>query len=525
MPENILAWISRHRWLLAAVSLMLLVAGGRLAVVANYGTDLPVQDSWAADSRAFIIPLGNGNFSPKTLFYPTNEHRVFFTNLCNAILAAVSGRWDNRQQTVLNAFLCGVVLAGTWYALARSQSGAWPAVTFAVVAAAGGLPIIFENIVWGFQSQFLFVAGFSLYCLWQLLTAPVGSRRWHTGWIAGLCAMLSLGSGFFAPLVVVVLSLVRFAQAQPGARRPALLTAAVAGLLLGFAWMVHNPAPQHDVLHATSLTQFFNYLLAGMAWPATGLIWLAPLTYAPLAWLAWRWCREPPFRGSLPTFLLGAGLWAGLQIAAIAFARSNTTMWPPANRYGELYLYGVILNVAAGVLLVTQPVSPRQRPAALVLLCLVLGAFGFGAVQATRHALVHRLPETRAEFRVYEKNVAAYVRSPDRQLLDHVPIPYPNSFILANLLDMRAVQKYLPASVRAPSAGPSDLQRLLGKTSSQTSFLSAAALQVARSWPLFLGLGVIGAFFVAAVVISLRQRSGRQARPASDIAAAAAPKP
>ena len=498
MRETILVRVYRQRWLVAALSLLLVVAGGRLAVVANFGTDLPVQDSWAADSRAFIIPLGNGDFSPATLFYPTNEHRVFFTNLCNATLAAVSGQWDNRQQTVLNAFLCGAVLAGAWLLLARHQSGVWPAVMFVVVAAAGGLPIIFENIVWGFQSQFLLVAGFSLYCLWQLLTAPPGSRAWHTGWIAGGCAMLSLGSGFFAPLIVVVISLLRLVLDRSADRRHVLLTAAVAVALLGFAWLVHNPAPQHDVLRATSLAQFLRYLLAGMAWPATSRGWLAPVIYAPLAWLAWRWLREPAFRGNLPTFLLGAGLWVGLQIAAIAFARSNTTMWPPANRYGELYLYGVLVNVAAGVLLADQPVSARSRTVALVLLSLVLGAFALGAVQATRYALVQRLPETRAEFRTYEKVVAAYVRSPDRRLFDHGPSPYPNGFILANLLDMPAVQQYLPASVCDLADRPSELSRMLGRSSSRTSFLSDAVRHLANGWPGVIGLGAALALLLAA---------------------------
>jgi len=502
MFDAVFDWISRQRWLLAAASLMLIVAGGRLAIVANFGTDLPVQDSWAADSRAFIIPLGNGDFSPATLFYPTNEHRVFFTNLCNATLAAVSGQWDNRQQTVFNAFLCGTVLAGVWLLLARHQPGVWPAVTFAVVAAAGGLPIVFENIVWGFQSQFLFVSVFSLYCLWQLLTAPLGSRAWHTGWMAGVCAMLSLGSGFFAPLLVVVISSARLLLDRPADRRPVVLTLGVAGLLLGFAWLVHNPAPQHDALHATNLTQFFRYLLAGMAWPATGLVWLAPVVYAPLAWLTWRWIREPAFRAGPSTFLLGAGLWVGLQIAAIAFARSNTPMWPPANRYGELYLYGLIVNVSAGVLLATQPVSARARTVALLLLSLVLGAFALGAVQTTRHALGRRLPETRAEFRAYEKIVAAYVRSPDRRLFDHGPIPYPNGFILANLLDMPAVQRSLPASVRDPAEGPSQLARMLGRSSSQVSFLSATALHLARGWACFVGLGAALALVLAALIRS-----------------------
>jgi len=506
MPADIPGWISRHRWLLAACSLLLLVAGGRLAVVANYGTDLPLQDSWAADTAAFLRPMGNGTFSPATLLQPSNEHRVFFTNLANATLAIASGRWDNRQQTVVNAFLCGAVLAVTWLLVARTQPGAWPAVTFAVAAAAGGLPIVFENITWGFQSQFLFVAGFSLVCLHQLLTARPVSWSWHIGWIAGLGAMLSFGSGFLAPLVVAVLSLARLVLSPTSDRRPATLTLVAALLLLSVGWLLRNPAPHHVVLHATNFTQFSRYLIAGMAWPATGLLWLAPVIYAPLAWLAWRWCRDSSGRDGLSTFLLGTGLWVGLQIAAIAYSRSNTTMWPPANRYGELYLYGVLVNVAATVRLVTSPASARTRTMALVLLGLVLAAFGLGAFQATRLALGQRLPEMRAEFRLYEKVVADYVRSPDRQLFEHGPRPYPVGYILANLLDMPAVRQYLPESVRPPAEKPSELQALLGRSHGQPPLLSRLAQQLARGWWLFAGLGLV---LSIAVLAANRLRPGR----------------
>lgn len=489
MAHSLIDALAKYRWSLAAISLMLFIAGGRLAVVANYGSDLPIFDSWAADTNAFVIPLGTNTLSPKTLFYPTNEHRVFFTNLCNALLAAVSGQWDNRQQTVLNAFLCGAVLAGFWHGLARRQPGPWPAISFALVGAAGGLPIVFENIVWGFQSQFSFVAGFSLYSLWQLLNARLGTTAWHSGWIAGVCALLSFGSGFVSALVLLAISLIWLFHGGDAHRRQLLLNIVVASLLLGFAWMIHPPAPHHDILHAKNPGQFVNYLLAGMAWPATGIVWLAPIIYAPLAWLSWRWLREPEFRHAHSTFLFGAGLWVGLQIAAIAYTRSNTTMWPPANRYGELYIYGIILNVAAGVLLLNQ--GFRGRAFARVLVCLALGAFVVGATTATRYALTQKLPALRTDFRAYEKSVATYLQSPDRSRFSREKIPYPSSEILANLLDMPAVQKYLPWGVHHPADNPSNIQLLLGKTRPEMSFISRVAADLSQNWPIVIGLGSI----------------------------------
>ncbi|HTL68174.1 MAG TPA: hypothetical protein VL200_10970 [Lacunisphaera sp.] len=489
MLERSLGLLDRQRLTLAAAGLALLVAGGRLAVVDRYGTDLPVQDSWAADSRAFIIPFGTGDFNPLTLFYPTNEHRVFFTNLTNALLAGVSGQWDNRQQTVVNAFLCGGVLGSVWLLLARRLPGYGAVVLFLVLMAGGGLPLVYENIVQGFQSQFVYVAGFSVACLWLMLNATPGTRAWHFGWIAGVCAMLSLGSGFVAPLVVLFLTLARLALAKPSDRTPLLTTAAVATLLLVFGWLVRNPAPQHDVLHARTAAQFLRYVMAGMAWPGAAWFCLAPLSYAPLGWLAWRWVRQPSFRDPLPTFLLAGGLWIGLQISAIALTRSNTTMWPPANRYGELYLYGAIFNVAAGVLLASRAVSPAARTAARALLTAVLLVFAAGAAHTTRFALSEWLPEKRAEFREDERIVAAYVRTPERRLFDQAILPYPDAFILANLLDMPAVQRYLPASVRDPAENPSELARMLGRGSSRRSFLSRLASGVANAWPFWISLG------------------------------------
>ena len=478
------SFFSRHSWLLAALALALLVASGRLAIIAHYGSDLPYEDQWAAETNAFVIPLGEGNFGPAKLFLPTNEHRICFTLFTNAALFVLSGQWDARQQMVVNALLYAALFAGVWYSLARPQGRWWPALTFLLVAAAGGLPVVSENEMCGFQSQFFFVSGFSLYCLFRLLGSPVGSWQWHTGWLAGICAMLSLGSGFLAPLVVLV---VIFAQIIFGgfeSFRRCRATLIAASLLLAFGWLVHARAPaETQALHAGNARQFFTYLLAGLAWPATDLFWLGFVVYTPGLWLAWLWCRRISWRDRCSTYI-GAGIfWVLLQAAGLAYSRSNTTMWPPANRYGDLYLYGLIFNAAAVILLLERPELRRQRWGIAALLLALLSIFGIGATRATRHALTEWLPKQRTAFRSHEKTIAAYLVTHDAGELDRGTYPYPVRSVMVFMLDNPAIRPHLPASVLGESRNNSGGRR--------ASLLSCAASGVSRAWPIIAGLGAI----------------------------------
>lgn len=343
-----LAMLHRWRWQLGCVAVVFMVASARLAVIMHYGSDLPYMDQWAAETNAFLIPAGEKQFNPLYFLLPTNEHRVFFTHLVNGTLALVSGQWDARQQTVVNSFLYGALLAWLWRELARGLPALGATLLFCVVVMAGGLPIVFENILWGFQSQFFFLTGFSLLCLQRLLGEPPGTSAWHVGWVAGLCALVSMGSGLLAPIIVLVFTTARVVLGGRNSLAQHRLTLVAAVLLLAAGWLLRTPAMDGAPLLPPTPERFALYVLAGMSWPATDLVWLAALFHLPGLWLLWRWLRCAQQRDAAATFVLAGIPWTISQTLAIALARSGAPLWPPPNRYGDVYLYGPPVQCRSG---------------------------------------------------------------------------------------------------------------------------------------------------------------------------------
>jgi hypothetical protein len=158
-------------------------------------------------------------------------------------------------------------------------------------------------------------------------------------------------------------------------------------------------------------------------------------------------------------------------------------MWPPANRYGDLYLYGLIFNAAAVILLLERPELRRQRWGIAALLLALLSIFGIGATRATRHALTEWLPKQRTAFRSHEKTIAAYLVTHDAGELDRGTYPYPVRSVMVFMLDNPAIRPHLPVSVLGESRNNSGGRR--------ASLLSCAASGVSRAWPIIAGLGAI----------------------------------
>lgn len=484
------AILDRWRWQLGCVALALLVASGRLAVIAHYGSDLPYMDQWAAETNAFLIPAGEKQFNPLYFLLPTNEHRVFFTHLVNGTLALVSGQWDARQQTVVNAFLYGALLAWLWRELARGLPMVGAGLLFCIVVMAGGLPIVFENILWGFQSQFFFLAGFSLLCLQRLLGEPPGTRAWHVGWIAGICALISMGSGLLAPVIVLAFTLARVVLDGRGARAQHRLTLVTAVLLFAAGWLLRTPAQEAAPLLGSSPTRFALYALAGMSWPATDLVWPAALFHLPGLWLLWRWLRYPQQRDAAATFVLSGIAWMVSQTLAIALARSGAPLWPPPNRYGDIYLYGLLFNVGAALLLWTRTAGQPSRRPAQSLMAVIVVVFGLCAARAGWASWNERLPVMRTNFRLYEQTVARYLATRQTEVLVPNTFPYPSRDVMIFMLSQKGVRTRLPASVLADERETA-LGHLLGYSERRLSLASEAALLICRAWPVFLIAGLV----------------------------------
>jgi hypothetical protein len=431
------------------IGLFLIIFGAKLLVIEKFGSDLPFWDQWDAEGREIFVPYFDGNLTLAPFFAPHNEHRIAFTRLLNLGLLLVNGQWDARMQCIVNAALHAAILVAL-FAWVRRHLGLLAAMaTFLILLAVAALPIVWENTLAGFQSQFYFLMGFSVAAMWLFLSSPAWSGRW---WLAIACAcaaMLSMGSGFFCVLPVLALPA---GQLWPGrtnwrARRPTLIACcaiAVSG------WRLRTEVPRHAPLHAGTAGDFLMASLHNAAWPAVHHPWRALYLYLPLTTLFLLWVRRKRPGQKVHQFILAGGVWALLQIAAVAYSRGAGGALP-AVRYGDAFSIGIIFNGLALVVLFKE-LWPSGYFCWLPFLLLAAWSITLinGVTRSCREAVNTDLPAKKAWLESSETNVQAYLSTGHFAQTGRFNLPYFQPDVLAHMLDQPMIREILPASVRLP---------------------------------------------------------------------------
>jgi len=432
--------LERRNLGLLCASLFLTILGVKAFLIHRFGSDLPYWDQWAKEGEMILAPAREGTLRWSALFVPHSEHRIVPTLLLNLGLAEWSGQWDARVECVVNAMLHTgfmVLLTGYVFRVYSPRAGlvtAWLQLALTVAA------LDWENTLGGFQSQFYFLIGFSLTALWGLLD-PRGplTGRWWIGLVGGGLATISMGSGLLCFLPCAGLAGLRLLRPGEGRGRSAvtLLTCAAVVLL---AWLTRGVAPWEEANHATSVRDFALYFAHCLAWPAAG--WTA---LAAMAWLPWLRLAVRRLGRSTPRqeLLLAAGGWVLLQIAAVSYYRGVDGGYP-AVRYADIFLVGVLVNALVWF---DEPAawSRAGRVSGMLWLVVIAG----GAVSTGASAWRGTLPSIAGRSRVYEENVALYLKNGDvAQLSPPHQVPFPMVDWLKRMLDRPSLRAMLPVSVR-----------------------------------------------------------------------------
>ncbi len=161
-----------------ATGFVILIAVSLLFVMKNYRPTLN-WDQWG--DLKFLIDIKSGTFSLSELFSQNNEHRIFTARLFYLIDAFLFGYRNIFLLAVifLSHMLLGGLIAFLWF---DHTYGA----KIRVAACIGGSAVLvaivqFENLIWGFQTQFSQVYLFALLALLALGSACLVARtdrRW-----------------------------------------------------------------------------------------------------------------------------------------------------------------------------------------------------------------------------------------------------------------------------------------------------------------------------------------------------------
>lgn len=431
--------------LLAALALALVVVGAHWWLIGNYSSDVPWLDQWDAEAQGLYRPWRTGTLGIHNWFAPHNEHRIFFTRAVALSLLWLNNQWDPRLQMVVNAGLYAVLMAGLYLVLQNGRSPGFRIFCWLLLATVGSAPYAATNTLLGFQSQFYFLAGFSLLAIYLLVNSPPGSLLWIAGALAGGAALVSMASGYAAALAVLATLFCSAFRSEKGLRQALTtkwMSLLAACMLIAAGVSLRHAPPENASLAAQSVGDFGRLLAACLSWPGKQMI-LAAVAWLPFAVFLANYLRRRTPDSPAARFILGLGFWVVLQAFALALYRSNSGEGLEA-RYTDILAFGLIANAICAVWLVHGEREFRRWMPALAVVWFAVTGIGLYLTSFDGSAF-----SWKRDMEIRRAATAGFVATEDQRYLDSAP-PYSDPKRLATLLQDPSLRPILPVGIRRP---------------------------------------------------------------------------
>jgi hypothetical protein len=444
----------KSAWLWAAGA-ALLVFAARVLEIRTHGSAVPLNDQWFVEGAQILLPWFEGTLRLSDFFRPHYEHLPLWTRLLVWLQVVLTGRWDPLVQITVNAAFHAAFVGVVAHWIACSLGRAETIFCTLVLIALSAAPHAWENITWGFQSQFPLALLALVLLVRGSFVHATGSRAWWLAQAIGIAGLFTLGSMALAPLAVVLVVLWTEPRSKQEWSVPALVGAT--GLLLACVLRIHAQVPlaanaEHSplrLLHAT-----LDLLGWPTAWPGGAMLINLPLMLLGLQ-LRGRADASPLDRG-----VLSLGVWSLGQALALAYARGGDYSGY-ISRYGDLLAVGVLANAVALVRL-----APRHgfgAGVALVFAVAWTGALGISLHRLTTTAHTQYFHERSAMW--HEQRSAAvrtFVQTGDRSALETPAmraILFGTPDVVARVLSHPRIQEAL-----APEVNPANRLSWIGRT-------------------------------------------------------------
>jgi len=481
-------------WL--GLGVVLCAVGAKLALIQRYGTDQPYADQWAAEGMYFLRGPLYYKIDLAQLTSSHAEHRPGLTRLwVRAGILANGGQWDCFAELVVNLLIYAAFLAVVWRWLATLVKGAPLVLTGLVMAVIFGMPCAYENFLWGFQSQFLFLLLLGMLHILGAIGEKRLGVRWWLAHIAGFLGLFSIAAGAMSAGALVVVALVEILR---GRRNAWSFTTLLVNLVLfgvGY-WLLPGDLLQGSRIdRLAQAVKGTGYLLS---WPFPAVGWCillqAPWVILFINW--WRGRDEPNVEGD--GSLSAVGLWVSTIAFAIAYGRILTSD-NIGVRYYDVLVLGLFVNVPALMRLVSRHSSWRR------FMWGGLAAAWFVAVGA--QLWQYNRPAQLRDMFQYQQGLAIEQRKVVQEFLvsndpaklqefENNTHRYPHFKTTLDFLRDPKVPMLLPPTL-TPDGHENGLSRLTRR--------------VAVNWPFVVGVGIFLGIFGAIKTIRLSRRPGSPA--------------
>lgn len=444
----------------------------RLHEVQLHTGAVALNDQWKIEAADILAPWLDGSLRPAAFFAPHFEHVPMWTRLLVWLQTLVTGRWDPFVQTTMNALLHATYCAVLTRFIVRHLRTLPAAFATAVAIGVSTLPYAWENITWGFQSQFPLALLFLFLHIRGSCENEPGSRPWWFAQAAGLAGLFTLAGMWMAPLALLLCVLWTRGTASRWLWAPASVAAAGLAVIA----VIKATAPSYGAFAqtASSPLQFVHAFLDLLGWPA-GWPGAIAITMLPFVLLAFQ-LRGRQAATPFDRIVFALGLWAVGQAAALAFAR-GADYSGYVSRYGELLAVLVLVNALALVRLATMGHRARWAFATLGLAWTIVVGLGLRDLSTGGHtAYFHAHADENNLTRLLA--VQAYLERHDRSQLDQPAtrrVLYQDVNQITTLLDRPAFRALLPHEVD-PSNPPDFAGRAARALQRHTALLSLGAL-------------------------------------------------
>jgi len=420
----------------------------RLLYVQCFSTPMPFWDQWDGEWATALRPWLEGTLQWDTLLYPHNEHRILPTRLVALASYLVTGEWNNVYEARITAVLfCFIPALLVWQATRDEASAGKRWLMMLVVLLLSVLPFARENFLVGFQSQFYFLILSSVVAIALVARHHQRPGALLAAMALSVLAIVTMASGLLTAVAAGAVCVLA-CLCLPGRRAPALAATAALAVIAVVAYLLLPIPAAHNGMRAQSVGELLLAASHVLAWPGRSnglfvIVWLPSVVMVS---------RMLILRKASPTALFMAGLciWSALQALSIGYGRGHDGMHPPASRYTELLVPGVVGNAWFALQLwgLLPTPSPRRIAARSVVVLFALLFAGGSLSQVSKD--IKRAKAFKVASELQQANVVRYLASGDPKALEvgDFELPYPDAEQLKRHLDHPDLRRILPAVVR-----------------------------------------------------------------------------
>lgn len=287
-------------------------------IIENYAVNVPFGDQW--DSEAFYLykPYIENNLHFYDFFSQHNEHRIFCTRVLNLLIYILNNnKWDTILTMKVQALiLCLIPTFLLFHYLKYNKNYSYFTIIFFIIIFT--LPIGYENLLWGFQSQFYFMIFFSIISFY-LATSPVISLK-KIIFILVLCLLsyLNIASGFITSIIVSFIFYFRFIKTRKNNFLIYSILLFIEGSLF-FIFII--PVKAHLFLKSQNFSNFIDSLDLILQWPFKEFRIMFILLWIPLVGFLFNHIVNYKKIKIYNIFYISILIWVIIQLFGISYAR------------------------------------------------------------------------------------------------------------------------------------------------------------------------------------------------------------